>query len=68
MFVQYPQETACLAPEVIHQHAYENSRFLRGAVIDEFRLPDSVPQQAEEGAAPLRSLHLSAASFICSTW
>ena len=63
MFVRYQQETVCLALEVIHQHAYEKSRFLRGALIDESRLPDFAPQQAEEGAAPLRYLHPTRREF-----
>ncbi|WP_407571549.1 hypothetical protein [Deinococcus altitudinis] len=56
-FVRHQEETVCLALEVIHQHAYEKSRFLRGAVIDEARLPDFAPKQAEADAAPLRYLH-----------
>lgn len=31
-------ETVCLALEVIENHAYERSRFLRGAVVDEARI------------------------------
>ncbi|WP_407541668.1 AAA family ATPase (plasmid) [Deinococcus radiomollis] len=56
-FVRHQEETVCLALEVIHQHAYEKSRFLRGAMIDEARLPDFAAQQAETDAAPLRYLH-----------
>ena len=56
-FVRHGPETACLALEVIHQHAYEKSRFLRGARIDEARLPDFNPQQVGDGATPVRYLH-----------
>ena len=31
-------ETVCLALEVIENHAYDHSRFLRGAVVDEARI------------------------------
>ena len=62
-FVRYGQETVCLALEVIHQHAYEKSRFLRGAVIDESRLPDFVPQQADAGATAVRYLHPTRSEF-----
>ena len=33
--MRHGQETICLALNVIHQHASEKSRFLRGALIDE---------------------------------
>lgn len=46
MFVQYQQETVCLALEVIHQHAYEKSRFLRGAVISFDDTQDTVYRTA----------------------
>lgn len=42
--------------EVIRRHAYEKSRFLRGAEIDEGRMQEVVAAQAE-AAAPLRYLH-----------
>ncbi|GAA4006467.1 ankyrin repeat domain-containing protein [Deinococcus rubellus] len=63
MFVRHHQDTVCLALEVIHQHAYERSRFLRGARIDEARLPDFTLQQAEHDAAPLRYLHPTRGEF-----
>ena len=62
-FVRHQEETVCLALEVIHQHAYEKSRFLRGAVIDEARLPDFAVKQAEADAAPLRYLHPTHSEF-----
>lgn len=63
MFVRYQRETVCLALEVIHQHAYEKSRFLRGGRIDEAKLPDFQPQQAQEQATALRYLHPTRREF-----
>ena len=34
-FARYGAETVCLAIEVIENHAYDKSRFLRGARLDE---------------------------------
>ncbi|MFN8867641.1 MAG: AAA family ATPase [Pseudomonadota bacterium] len=54
-------ETVCLALEVIENHAYDRSRFLRGAVVDEAHLEREpaadtrAPALAAE-AAPLRWL------------
>ena len=62
-FVRHGQETVCLALEVIHQHAYEKSRFLRGALIDEARLPDLAPQQVVAGATAVRYLHPTRSEF-----
>ena len=63
LFVRYRQETVCLALEVIHQHAYEKSRFLRGAAVDEAKLPDFEVQQATQDAALLRYLHPTRSEF-----
>jgi hypothetical protein len=41
--------TVCLALEVIENHAYERSRFLRGAVVDEAKIEH---EPATEAAAP----------------
>jgi hypothetical protein len=54
-------ETVCLALEVIENHAYERSRFLRGAVVDESRIEREPPAQSQAAAvaadaAPLRWL------------
>lgn len=62
-FVRHESETVCLALEVIHQHAYEKSRFLRGAVIDEAKLPDFSAQEASAGAAPVRYLNPARSEF-----
>lgn len=54
-------ETVCLALEVIENHAYERSRFLRGAAVDEARierepLTDARAPGLAAEAAPLRWL------------
>ena len=54
-------ETVCLALEVIENHAYERSRFLRGAVVDEARiereaLADPAASGLKSDATPLRWL------------
>lgn len=61
-FVQYSDETVCLALEVIHQHAYDKSRFLRGARIDESKLPTLNTQEFED-APPIRYLHPTRNTF-----
>lgn len=62
-FIRYGPETVCLALDVIHQHAYDKCRFLRGARIDEDRLPDLTPAQATQEATPVRYLHPQRAEF-----
>ncbi|MBQ1763787.1 MAG: AAA family ATPase, partial [Aquincola sp.] len=54
-------ETVCLALEVIESHAYERSRFLRGATVDEARIEREPAAEAKAPtlaaeAAPLRWL------------
>jgi AAA domain/Ankyrin repeats (many copies) len=54
-------ETVCLALEVIENHAYERSRFLRGAAVDESRIEreavtDSKAPSLAAEASPLRWL------------
>lgn len=54
-------ETVCLALEVIENHAYERSRFLRGATVDEARIErepaaDAKAPALTAEAAPLRWL------------
>lgn len=43
--------------EVIANHDYDNSRFLRGAAIDETRISDADAAEAAKEAQPLRYLH-----------
>ena len=56
-----PAETVCLALEVIENHAYERSRFLRGAVVDKDKIErdataDPATQTLKDDATALRWL------------
>ena len=55
--VRRGDERCVLMLEVIANHAYDKSRFLRGAVIDEARIPDADCADAQREAQPLRYLH-----------
>jgi hypothetical protein len=55
--LRHGEELCALMLEVIANHDYDKSRFLRGAVIDETRLADIDAAVAEQEAAPLRYLH-----------
>lgn len=55
--VRHGDEVCALMLEVIHNHEYEKSRFLRGGVIDEEKLPDADVVEACKDAQPLRYLH-----------
>jgi UvrD-like helicase C-terminal domain len=56
-FVEHRGEKVCLALEIIEQHAYDRSRFLRGAAIDESKwVEPPVPAAAVE-TTPVRYLH-----------
>ncbi|MBK9362209.1 MAG: AAA family ATPase [Rubrivivax sp.] len=61
-------ETVCLALEVIENHAYERSRFLRGAVVDEARIErepaaDAQAPALSADATPLRWLGAGRTQF-----
>jgi len=63
-FVRYQDTTACLALEIIPHHAYEKSRFLRGARVDPNLI--EAPTTAEEASAsaqPVRYLHPGRTQF-----
>lgn len=66
-FVRYRDQTVCLALEVIENHAYDKSRFLRGATLDETKIehePVLVDTAAAAAASqPLRWLHASRQEF-----
>lgn len=69
-FARCGDETICLALEVIENHAYEKSRFLRGASVIEAKIereplvPDPVPgQRVVADALPLRWIHASRPEF-----
>jgi hypothetical protein len=55
--VRHEGEVYALMLEVIANHAYDKSRFLRGASIDESRIPDCDAAEALQDAQPLRYLH-----------
>lgn len=46
-FVQYQGQTVILLLEVIRQHAYEKSKFLRGATVDESQVVEPLPIPTE---------------------
>ncbi len=55
--VRHQDEVCILVLEVILNHAYEKSRFLRGAAIDESQLPAFDPAEAAREAEPVRYIH-----------
>jgi hypothetical protein len=55
--VRHGDEVCALMLEVIANHDYDNSRFLRGAAIDESRVADIDAATAVGEAEPLRYLH-----------
>jgi hypothetical protein len=62
-FVDFQGMRTCLALEVIPQHAYDKSRFLRGARFDEAALAlAETPERPE--AAPMRFVHPTRATFV----
>jgi hypothetical protein len=68
-FARCGEETVCLALEVIENHAYGKSRFLRGAWIDESKIEREValaevtPDNGVADVISLRWLHASRAEF-----
>src|SRR5450759_3897777 len=55
--VRHGDEVCALMLEVIANHDYDKSRFLRGAVIDESKIPDVDAADAIKEAQPVRYLH-----------
>ena len=55
--VRYADSVYALMLEVIENHAYDKSRFLRGAVVDEDKLPPIAAEQAAGEAEALRYVH-----------
>ncbi|MBV9892493.1 MAG: hypothetical protein JO090_16635 [Rhizobacter sp.] len=65
-FARHDGETVCMALEIIENHAYEKSRFLRGAPVDEAKIDheSSVdPAQFAAEAVPMRWLHATRTEF-----
>ena len=50
-------ETCALMLEVIAQHDYAGSRFLRGAVVDEAKIAEATLSEMQADAQPVRYLH-----------
>jgi len=55
--VRHGDATYALMLEVIEQHAYDRSRFLRGATIDDEKIPDVDAAAAAADATPVRYIH-----------
>lgn len=55
--IRHNDEVCALMLEVIFNHDYDKSRFLRGAAIDESRIPDIDADEAIKDAQPVRYLH-----------
>ncbi len=55
--VRHHGEVCALMLEVIANHDYDKSRFLRGAAIDEDKMADSDADEAVRDAEPVRYLH-----------
>lgn len=65
-FARHGGQKVCLALEVIENHAYDRSRFLRGAAVDEARIeqePLAPESQLAEDALDLRCLPQQRARF-----
>ncbi|MGA8147434.1 MAG: UvrD-helicase domain-containing protein [Gallionellaceae bacterium] len=55
--VRHGDEVCALMLEVIANHDYDKSRFLRGAAIDEAKIPDIDAAEGIKEAQPVRYLH-----------
>ena len=55
--LRHGEEVCALILEVIENHEYEKSRFLRGAAIDEAKIPDADVAEAKQEAQRVRYLH-----------
>jgi hypothetical protein len=56
-FIRQGEEVYALMPKIIEQHAYDKSHFLRGAEVDEARIPSVEPAAASAEAEPVRYVH-----------
>jgi AAA domain/Ankyrin repeats (many copies)/UvrD-like helicase C-terminal domain len=72
-FARHGDETVCLALEIIENHAYDKSRFLRGATVDEAKIEQATTpvvdaaslrrMDAANEVVPLRWLHAQRNEF-----
>ena len=61
-FMRHEGETLCLFLEVIRHHAYDKSRFLRGARVDEDKL-QAITQPTGADCPPMRFVHPTRPEF-----
>lgn len=62
-FVHYEGETVCLALEVIRNHRYDKSRFLRGAAVDERNIVAATQEAVTKEATPVPYLNPKRSHF-----
>jgi hypothetical protein len=63
-FVRHGDETCCLALEVIRNHAYDRSRFLRGGSVDGARIEEITIERVDSiEVGPIRYLHPERPTF-----
>jgi hypothetical protein len=62
-FVEHAGKRACLALEVIEQHAYDRSRFLRGTRVGEQALADDGSAEIQAAVRKVRYLHPERVEF-----
>ncbi len=55
--IRHGDRVYALMLEIIENHAYEKSRFLRGAAVDEDKIPTVSAHDATEAAEPVRYIH-----------
>jgi hypothetical protein len=55
--VRHREEVCALMLEIVRNHDYGKSRFMRGAAIDEAKIPDAEVAQVRAEALPVRYLH-----------
>lgn len=73
-FARYGSETVCLAIEVIENHAYDKSRFLRGATLNETKiekemvLKDAATVHSQSDTIPLRWVKRGGTSDYSASW
>ena len=61
-FLRRGDETVCVALEIIHGHAYDRSRFLRGTAVEESKL-EELSSNAPPDALPVSYLHPTRANI-----
>lgn len=62
-FMRCGDQTVCLLLEVIRHHAYDKSRFLRGAKVDDEKVP-TIDAPAAKDCGPMRFVHPTRPEFM----